>query len=99
MAKVSLRSASIYCLVVWVAIWLLFLLMRFSVLNITGIPGVGMVLLGALVVALLAPIMAMGLAVVGLVRQPKVSLNWIVFGCATAALFGQVLLFLITKWM
>ena len=99
MARISLRTSAIYCLVIWVAIWILFLLMRLSVLNITGVSGVGVVLLGALVVALLAPIMAMGLAVVGLVRQPKVSLNWIVFGCATAALFGQVLLFLITKWM
>ena len=99
MAKTSLRTASIYCLAIWVAIWLLFLLMRFSPFKITDIPGVGVVVLAALVVALLAPIVAMGLAAVALVRQPSVSLNWIAFGCATAALFGQVLLFLITRWL
>jgi hypothetical protein len=99
MAKISLRTASIYCLAIWVAIWMLFLLMRFSSFNYTAVPGVGMVVLAALVVALLAPIVAMGFAAAALVRQPSASQNWIVFGCATTALFGQVLLFLSTKWL
>ena len=99
MAKTSLRTASIYCLEIWVAIWLLFLLMRFSPFKITDIPGVGVVVLAALVIALLAPIVAIGLAAAAIVRQPRVSLNWIAFGCATAALFGQAFLFLITRWL
>jgi hypothetical protein len=39
MSKVSLRTASIACLAIWVATWLLFLLMRLSPLDIRSIPG------------------------------------------------------------
>ncbi|HLX81817.1 MAG TPA: hypothetical protein VKS43_14655 [Burkholderiales bacterium] len=99
MSKVSLRTAAIACLAIWVAVWVLFLLMRFSQLDIRGIPGIGVVMLVALAVTLLAPIVGIGLAGVALVRQPRVSLNWLTFGCAFAALFGQGLLFLITRWM
>ena len=99
MAKASLRTASIYCLALWVAIWFLFLLMRFSPLDIRGIPGIGMIMLIAFAVALVAPIVATGLAGAALVRQPRVLLNLLVFGCAIAALLGQVFLFLITRWL
>jgi len=99
MAKASLRTASIYCLALWVGIWLLFLLMRFSPLDIRGIPGIGMIMLIAFAVALVAPIVATGLAGAALVRQPRVLLNLLVFGCAIAALLGQVFLFLITRWL
>ena len=99
MVKASLRTASIACLAIWAAVWLLFLLTRFSPLDIRGIPGIGIVTLVALAVALLAPIVATGLAGVALVRQPRVPLNWLTLGCAVAALFGQGLLFLITKWL
>jgi|SRR5882762_1032632 len=99
MAKVSLRTASISCLAIWVAIWLLFLLMRLSPFDIRDIPGVGVVTLIALVVALVAPIVATGLAGAALVRQPRAPLNLLTFGCAIAALFGQVFLFLISSWL
>jgi len=99
MARASLRTASIYCLALWVAIWLLFLLMRFSPLDIRDIPGIGMIMLIAFAVALVAPIVATGLAGAALVRQPRVFLNLLVFGCAIAALLGQVFLFLISRWL
>jgi hypothetical protein len=97
--KASLRTAAIYCLVVWAAIWVLFLLMRLSPLDIRGIPGIGMIMLVALAAALLAPIVATGLAGAALVRQPRVPLNWLTLACAIAALIGQGLLFLITAWL
>ncbi len=99
MAKVSLRSASISCLAIWVAIWLLFLLMRLSPLDIRNIPGIGMIMLIALAVALVAPIVATGLAGAALVREPRVPLNLLTFGCAIAALLGQVFLFLVSSWL
>ena len=95
----SLRTASISCLAIWVAIWLLFLLLRFASLDIRVIPGVGGVMLVALAVALLAPIAATALAAAALVRQPRMPLNWITFGCASAAFFGQDFLFLISRWL
>ena len=99
MSKSSLRTASISCLAIWAAVWVLFLAMRFSPLDYRVIPGIGMILLGALGVALVAPIVAIGLAGAASVKQPRVPLNWITLGCAIAALFGQGLLFLITKWL
>jgi hypothetical protein len=99
MVKAPLRTASISCLAIWAAVWLLFLLMRFSPLDIRRIPGIGMLMLVALGVALLAPIVASGLAGAALVRQPRVPLNWLTLVCAIAALFGQGLLFLMTRWL
>jgi amino acid permease len=99
MVKASLRTASISCLAIWAAVWLLFLLMRLSPLDIRRFPGIGMVMLVALGVALLAPIVATELAGAALVRQPKVPLNWLTLGCAIAALLGQGLLFVITRWL
>lgn len=99
MADTSLRTASIYCLAIWAAVWLLFLLARLSPLDIRIIPGIGPVMLIALVIALVAPIVAMGIAGAALVRRPRVPLNWLVLGCAIAALFGQVILFTITRWL
>jgi len=99
MAKASLRTASIYCLALWVAIWLLFLLMRLSPFDIRVIPGIGIVMLTALAVALVAPIVAAGLAGAALVRQPRAPLNLLTFGCAIAALVGQWFLFLISRWL
>jgi hypothetical protein len=99
MAKSSLRTASIFCLAIWAAVWLLFLLMRLSPLDIRGIPGIGMVMLIALAVALLAPIVATGLAGAALVRQPWVRSNWLTLGCAIAALFGDGFLFLTSRWL
>lgn len=99
MVKASLRTASISCLAIWAAVWLLFFLIRLSPLDIRIIPGIGIFMLVALGVAVLAPIVATGLAGAALIRQPRVPLNWLTLGCAVAALFGQGLLFLITKWL
>ena len=99
MVKASLRTASISCLAIWAAVWLVFLLMRFSPFDIRTIPGIGMVMLVAFGVALLAPIVATGLAGAALIRQPRVPLDWLTLGCAIAVLFGQGLLFLITRWL
>ena len=99
MAKTALRTASIYSLAIWAAIWLLFLLMRLSPLDIRIIPGIGPVMLTALVAVLMAPIVAIAVAGVALVRQPRVPLNWLILGCAIAALLGQVILFTVTRWL
>jgi hypothetical protein len=95
----SLRTASISCLALWVAIWLLFLLMRLSPVDIRNIPGAGMIMLLAFAVALLAPVVATGLAGAALVRQPRATQNLVTFGCAVAALLGQVFLLLISGWL
>ena len=95
----TLRSASISCLAIWLAIWLVFLLMSLSPLDIRNIPGIGMVMLVALAVALVAPLLATGLSGAALVRQPRAPLNLLIFGCSVAALLGQVLLFLVSSWL
>jgi hypothetical protein len=87
------------CLAIWGAVWLLFLVMRFSPLDIRSIPGIGGFLLVALAVALVAPVVAAGLAGVALLRQPRAALNWVALGCAIAVLFAQGFLFLATRWM
>jgi hypothetical protein len=98
MPKVSLRGASIPCLAIWLATWLLFLFMRLSPLDIRNIPGIGPITLVALALALAAPIVATGLAGAALVRRRR-PLNVLTFGLAIAALFGQALLFQITNWL
>jgi hypothetical protein len=99
MARVSLRAASISCLAIWAAVWLLFLLMRFSRLDIRVIPGIGGIMLCALAVSFLAPIVAIGLATTALIRQPWASLNWLSLGCASAAFFAQAAVFLSSRWL
>jgi hypothetical protein len=97
--KALLRTASIVCLVVWAAIWLLFLGLRLSPLDIRRIPGIGLVMLGAFAVVMVVPMLAAGFAGAAVVRQPQNRLNWVTLGCAIAALLGQVLLFLISRWL
>ena len=99
MAKTALRTASIVCLVIWAAIWLLFILMRLSSLDIRSIPDAGRVVFIALAVALLAPIAATGFAGAALALHPRVPRDRLVLGWAVAAFFGQVFLFLITRWL
>ena len=83
----------------WAAVWLMFLAMRLSPIDIRSIPGIGMIMLTALGVALLAPVGATALAGAAFVRQPRVPLNWLTLGCAIAALVGQGALFLVSKWL
>jgi hypothetical protein len=99
MAKTALRTASIGCLAIWAAIWVLFILMRLSPLDIRSIPNAGNVVFIALALALLAPIAATGLAGAALVLHPRAPRDRLVLGWAVAALFGQVFLFLITRWL
>jgi hypothetical protein len=99
MSRLSLQSAAISCLAIWAAIWLLFLLVRFSPLDIRVVAGVGGIVLSALAVALLAPVVAMGLAAIALSRQPRVPLNWLSLGCAVAAFLGQAAAFLSLRWL
>jgi hypothetical protein len=73
--------------------------MRLSSLDIRNIPGIGKIMLIALVAVLVAPLVATGLAGAALVRQPRAPLNLLTFGCAVAALLGQVFLFLISRWL
>jgi hypothetical protein len=99
MAKAFLRIASISCLAIWVAIWILFLLMRFSPIDLRAIPGIGIIMLGAIALAMTAPIVAAALAGAALIRRPRALPDLLIFGCSMAALLGQVCLFLITRWL
>ena len=99
MANMSLRKAAMLCLGIWLAIWVVFMLLRFSPLDIRIIPGIGILLLVSLAVALLAPIVATMLAAAALLRQPRDPKNLLTFGCAFAALVGQMFLFAMTKWL
>ncbi len=94
-----LRTGAIGCLAAWAAIWVLFMLIRFSSFDIRVIPGIGPVMLALLVAVVVAPIIAGGLALGALVRQPRALLNWVTLGGAIAACVGQAALFAITKWM
>jgi hypothetical protein len=99
MTRTSLRTASIYCLAIWAAIWLLYLLIRFSRFDIRVIPGIGPIMLMSLVVVVVAPIAATGISGLAAVRQPRALLNWLIFGCATVTLVGQVYLFINSRWL
>lgn len=99
MTKISLRAASLFCVAIWAGVWLLFLLLRFSSLDVRYIPGGGGILLSALVLCVLAPIVAVGLAAAAMVRGPRVPANWLTLGLASATLCGQWLLFLSSRWL
>ncbi|HEY2274158.1 MAG TPA: hypothetical protein VGH61_01520 [Steroidobacteraceae bacterium] len=71
MTKISPRAASLLCVGIWAAVWLLFLLLRLSSLDVRNIAGAAGILLGALVLSVLAPIVAVGLAAAALVRGPR----------------------------
>jgi hypothetical protein len=97
MPKATLRTAVIICLLIWAAIWFVFLAIRFSTFDIRGVPGIGFVMLGAISIALIAPIVATALAGAAVVRQPRTLRDLLTLAFAIAALIGQALLFLLTK--
>ena len=99
MTKTSLRNTSIGCLAIWATVWLLFMLIRISPVDIRGIPGIGPIMLAALAFVLVAPLVAIGLAGAASLLQPRAPSNWLTLGCAIAAFFGQALLFLAMRWM
>ncbi len=99
MSHASLRSAAWTCLAIWAAIWVFFLGLRFSSLDVRDVPGVRKILLPAFAVSLFAPILATGLTVLALIRQPRLSLNWFLLGCAVIVVIADVLFALIATWM
>jgi hypothetical protein len=99
MTKRALPIAAIVCLVIWAAIWVFFLSMRFSTFDVRRLPGAGMLMLGSLIIALLAPFVAAALSGAALIRAPRAPLTFLVFGCALAVLFGQAAVFLASRWM
>jgi hypothetical protein len=56
-------------------------------------------MLMSLVVVIVAPIAAMGIAGLALLRQPRALMNWLIFGSAGATLVGQVYLFMNSRWL
>jgi hypothetical protein len=96
-AKISLRTASIYCLVIWVAVWCLFMLIRFSGFDIRVIPGIGPILLMALVVSIIGPVVAIGIAGISVIRRARAALNWLILGCSVAACLVVGFIFSTTK--
>jgi hypothetical protein len=99
MAKTILRAASVSCLAIWVVIWLAFLVMRLSPVDIRHIPDIGIIMLTAFAVAMASPILAAALSAAVLVRHPRAPRDLLIFVCAIAALLGQGFLFLITRWL
>lgn len=99
MQKPSLQSASISCLIGWAGIWMFFTLIRISSFDIRVIPGIGPVMLLALVAVFLAPVAATGIAGWALLRQPRAPLNWLLLACGIAAVIGQQMLFTSKGWL
>lgn len=99
MSKLSLRTASIYCLAIWAAVWLLFFLIRVSSFDIRVIPGIGPVMLIALIVSVAAPCVAIVIVGIAIFRQPGVFRNWVVLGCAIAAAAALGAVFTVTRWL
>jgi hypothetical protein len=97
--KTSLKAASICCLAIWAAVWCLFMLIRFSGFDIRVIPGIGPIMLVALVVSVLAPVVAIGIAAVTLVRSPRSALSWLILGGAVAAFVVVGVIFAATRWL
>jgi hypothetical protein len=56
-------------------------------------------MLMSLVVVVVAPIAATGISGLAAVLQPRALLNWLIFGCATVTLVGQVYLFMNSRWL
>jgi hypothetical protein len=99
MAKTLLRTAAFAALVLWALIWVLFMGVRFSSLDVAALPVFHVLLPLALVCVLLAPVMAVGLAAAALIWKPRLLKDWIALGCAVAAVFGQTFLFLVSRWL
>lgn len=99
MKDTTWRTRSLYCLVIWAAIWLIFLLIRYSSVDIRVIPGIGPVMLGALIGSMVTPIAATVFAAAAVIRQSRAPLNWLVFGCAIIGTLVQIQLFMSSKWL
>jgi hypothetical protein len=80
-------------------VWALFMLIRFSGFDIRIIPGVGPIMLMALVISILAPVVAMGIAGVALIRRPRAVLGWVILGFAVAACLAVGFMFAANRWL
>ncbi len=98
-AKSPLRKAAIACIAAWVVIWVAFMLIRFTHLDIRVIPAIGSVLLLLPAAAGILPLAAAVLAVIAAIQQPKEPLSWMTLGGAIAVLCGQAVMFMANKWM
>ena len=77
----------------------MFMLIRFSGFDIRVIPGIGPIMLIALVVAVISPVLALGVAGASLIQRPRAVLGWLILGCAVAACFAVGIIFAATKWL
>ena len=75
------------------------MLIRFSGFDIRVIPGIGPIMLVALGVAVICPIVAIGIAGFALILRPRAALNWLILGCAVAACFVVGFIFSATRWL
>jgi hypothetical protein len=75
------------------------MLIRFSGFDIRIIPGIGPILLVALVLSVIGPVVAIGIAGISVIRRPRAALNWLILGCAVAACLVVGFIFSTTKWL
>lgn len=75
------------------------MLIRFSGFDIRLIPGIGPIMLVALAIAVLAPVVAVVIAAVALIRRPRAALHWLILGCAMAACLAVGVVFSVTQWL
>lgn len=75
------------------------MLIRFSGFDIRVIPGIGPIMLGALAVAVVAPVVAIGIVGVSLIQRPRTAVSWLMLGCAVAACLAVAFIFAATKWL
>ena len=99
MAKLTLRTASIWCLAIWAAVWCLFMLIRFSGIDIRVIPGIGPIMLVALVISIIGPAVAIVIVGVSLIRRPRSALSWLILASAVVACFAVVGIYTAMKWL
>ena len=97
--KSRLASASMYFLLLWVAVWAFFMMLRFSSFDVRSLPGAGMLFLTLLAYAVLAPLGAAGLSVASIIRKPAVPLGWVTLALAIAAFAVQGAVFMVSKWL
>ncbi len=94
-----MRKAAIACVGAWAGIWVVFMLIRFSGLDVRAIPGAGPILLLLFAASGILPLAASVLALVATIQDPKVRSNWIALAAAVAILCIQAFLFTANKWM
>lgn len=95
----SLRKIAAACIAVWIVIWIIFMAIRFSTLDVRLIPGAGGMLLLMLTAAAALPLVATLLSVMATIQKPAAPMNWVTLGCSIGIMVGQVVMFTASKWM